>query len=226
MTEFRSNASKLIAADIASGQDAQDLFDSIYRGVEASAADKAMLTLSACRSLRIMLDGGMSQVNIKTSFPKSASYVSKGHTVTALFAEIVSGDLADGHSELVSNLQTFATLAGCDVPVTTMATDFLSDTGTVHAAAVETIYSTFGSLEYVYNVAKGNRLHADDPRNNDDDDSGDDSGDDQPTGDDDDSGDSPKVSGEELIARGVRKMRESGATDQAIADYFMSVIGS
>jgi hypothetical protein len=162
----------------------------------------------------------MTQTNLATSFGVSPSYVSKEVKVGRLWADIAKGSSDDESAlERWSNLATYWHHETGEHMDAVIYRDAMGDDGSLRGPALVKIGGVFGSLEYVYTIAEGKRFHADDPRSTV---TPDETPEPDETPDDDKS---PSVSGEELIARGVRKMRESGASDQAIADYFMAVIG-
>lgn len=221
MSKFQvsKTAMRLVSKDYASVGDIQDSFANVVDQDQTSRADRNLFALYSATVLPTLVDGGMTQTNLATSFGISSSYVSKAVKVGRLFADIAKGSSDDATAlDRWANLATFWHFETGETMDNGTFVDAMGDDGAKRGDALVAIGATFGSLEYVYTIAEGKRFHADDPRaTQGDDDSGDDSGDEPDP--------SPKVSGEELIARGVRLMRDAGATDQAIADYFMAVIG-
>lgn len=225
MSKFQvsKTAVRLVSKDYASASDIQESFADVIDQDQTSRADRNLYALYSATVLPTLVDGGMTQTNLATSFGISTSYVSKAIKVGRLFADIAKGSSDDGSAlERWGNLSTYWHHENGNHMSGDMFVAAMGDEGAARGEALQSIGATFGSLEYVYTIAEGKRFHADDPRSLKGD--GDEPSGDEPTDDDDEP--TPSVSGEELIARGVRKMRESGATDQAIADYFMAVIGN
>lgn len=98
-----------------------------------------------------------------------------------------------------------------------LAVKALSPEGAVRVPAVIDLTDTFRSVNAMYLIAR--------PKVEPTPEQGEDEGDEQPEPDGDDEQPTPSVSGEELIARGIRKCREQGMSDADIMTLVMTLQG-
>lgn len=222
---YSDETNSIIATDFVTGQDKMDAVRRAMKDGRKSRDSAAADNIFAATCLPDLVRGGTAQKDLPNEVGISPSYVSKFLTVGRVVEFGANGNMEGkitphDFETMLARLQAYYDTDCPDGGFFTLLLSMVSDDGGVRAPAIKKAHGVFGAVEYMYGIAKGTRVHPDAVTDEDEDE-------DEAPEDDapEDEDDSPTVSGEELIARGVRKMRESGATDQAIADYFMSVIG-
>ena len=216
--EITRDVSAIARGDIDTAKGAQDLVIEIGAAMEVADNDKTTLLYKLGPTAVVAMSGGMTQTALASVAGRKVTQgaLSKPTRIARLAAVATdperAAEMTDEQHEEWQNLVDYYLYATNGEDVRTLGSimeDWISPEGTVSAPAIRELYSVFGATEYLYKVAKGNRLHEDDPRN------GEDDGDDE-DGDDDDGRDPADVA-LDMLRNALQQCTSAGVEATTVA---------
>jgi hypothetical protein len=183
--------------------------------------DNVLLGVIAER--HIMLTGDTA-ADVAKSYGVAGGTVSKSRKLArvAVYNESVRGEDSpyDADTETrIARLQAFwsAEFEGRHImSLASVLRDLVAEDGKDRASAIVSLVNCFGPSNRIDDVMEGRLVHPSLVQEQ---------GDDDEQGGDEQGAGVPKVSGEELLTRGVRKCREQGMSDTDIAAFVMGLLG-